>query len=159
VAGRASAVTYRDGTIAIGKWGRDVEMTPDVVSVRQNIDLMVDGARSRVTDPEDHSVWGPTTDRGARESRSAVGQRNDGSLVYAVGDGIRAVDLADALVAAGVEHAIALDMNQYWPAGFYFTHRRNGAPICAKVDSSIPDGCDRLLNRYKKDSYQFLVRP
>ncbi len=132
VKGRASAVTFKDGSIMIGKWGRDLRMSKEVESVRQNIDLMVDKGKSQVTNPNDFSVWGPTTDKGPRESRSAVGQRADGSIVYAMGANIRAVDLADALVDAGVERAMVLDMNQYWPAGFYFSHKGKGAPKCAE---------------------------
>lgn len=157
VNGRASAVTYVDGTIAIGKWGRDVRMSGSVEAVRQNIDLIVDRSTSQVTNPNDALVWGPTTDKGPRESRSAVGQRADGSIVYAMGANLRATDLASALVDAGVVRAMVLDMNQYWPAGFYFSHKRSGKPVCAKVDSSIADGCERLLTHYKKDSFQFIA--
>lgn len=40
--GAASVVIRRDGSITVGQWGRDASMTPDIVSVRQNLDLLVD---------------------------------------------------------------------------------------------------------------------
>ena len=40
--GAASVVYFRNGTIKIGQWGRDVRMTPDVEGVRQNLKLIVD---------------------------------------------------------------------------------------------------------------------
>src|SRR3984957_7927521 len=44
-AGAASLVIYADGSVALGVWGRDVTMTPQVVSVRQNLLPLVAGGR------------------------------------------------------------------------------------------------------------------
>ena len=46
-AGAASFVIYVDGTATVGQWGRDVTMTPNVTSVRQNLDLLVDNGQAR----------------------------------------------------------------------------------------------------------------
>ncbi len=43
--GAASLVIYADGSVDIGAWGSDVTMTPQVVSVRQNLVLLVAGGR------------------------------------------------------------------------------------------------------------------
>ncbi len=40
--GAASFVVYSNGSSTVGQWGRDVSMGPTVVSVRQNLDLLVD---------------------------------------------------------------------------------------------------------------------
>ena len=42
---RRSFVIYKNGTATIGAWGTDVKMTPDVVAVRQNLDLLVSGGK------------------------------------------------------------------------------------------------------------------
>ena len=39
--GAASFVVYANGTATVGSWGADASMTPQVVSVRQNLDLLV----------------------------------------------------------------------------------------------------------------------
>jgi hypothetical protein len=52
---------------------------------------------------------------------------------------------------------MVLDMNDWWTAGFYFRHKKNGTPLCRKLDPAIQEGCDRYLNRYKRDSFQFLI--
>jgi hypothetical protein len=39
VDGKASEVFYKDGSLKIGDWGRDLTMTPQVASVRQNLSL------------------------------------------------------------------------------------------------------------------------
>jgi hypothetical protein len=159
VDGKASAVIYEDGTIAIGRWGRDLTMSEDVAVVRQNLNLIVDKGRSMVANGADNVVWGATTDKESLAWRAAVGQRADGSIVYVGSPYLSAQSLADVLVGAGVQHAMVLDMNDWWTAGFFFRHRKDGAPLCRKLDPAIQDGCDRFLKPYKRDSFQFLARP
>ncbi|MSZ42069.1 MAG: hypothetical protein F2598_07530, partial [Actinobacteria bacterium] len=48
---RASAVIYRDGHMTIGRWGRDLQLTPEMLVVRQNLDLIVDHGQSQVNNP------------------------------------------------------------------------------------------------------------
>lgn len=158
VKGRASAVIYKDGTMKVGKWGRDLKMSSDVAVVRQNLDLIVDKGRSQVSNGADNVVWGATTDKESLAWRAAVGERADGSLVYVGSPYLSAESLADVLVGAGVERAMVLDMNDWWTAGFYFRHKKNGDPVCRKLDPAIQEGCDRFLKPYKRDSFQFLVR-
>lgn len=158
VDGKASAVLYRDGTIRIGSWGRDVSMSDDVLAVRQNLDLIVDDGRSKVKNATDNYLWGATTDKESLAWRAAIGQRPDGSIVYVGAPYLSAEGLADTLVGAGVERAMVLDMNNWWTAGFYFRHKPDGTPVCRKLDPAIQEGCDRFLKPYKRDSFQFLAR-
>jgi hypothetical protein len=53
---------------------------------------------------------------------------------------------------------MVLDMNNWWVAGFYFSRDARGAPVCHKLDPAIQEGCDRLLQPYKRDSFQFVSR-
>jgi hypothetical protein len=129
-------------------------MSPDVLVVRQNLDLIVDAGRSQVTSSYS---WGATTDGGNLAWRSAIGQRKDGSILYIGSPGLSADALADTLVRAGAIRAMVLDMNNWWVAGFYFNHKTDGTPVCAKLDPNIQEGCDRFLQRYKRDSFQFIA--
>jgi hypothetical protein len=158
VKGRASAVIGSDGSLQIGAWGRDVTMGPSVSVVLQNLDLIVDHGRSMVSAGENF-VWGATTHGESYAWRSALGERADGSLVYIGSPGLSAQTLAATLVRAGVVRAMVLDMNNWWVAGFYFTHTATGAPVCAKLDPHIQEGCNRFLQRYKRDSFQILATP
>lgn len=155
--GRASAVFYRDGRLFIGRWGRNLELTPDVIAVRQNLDLIVDHGVSRVDGAQYTVAWGATTDKNNLAWRAGIGQRKDGSLVYVIGQALTAQTLADTLVAAGAQRAMVLDMNEYWSAGFYFSHKRDGKPICHKLDPDISGPCERYLEPYQRDSFQFLA--
>lgn len=157
VDGKASAVVYRDGTMKVVKWGRDAELTDDVLVVRQNLDLIVDKGKSKVSNAEDNIVWGATTDKGSVTWRAAVGERPDGSLVYVIGESLTAQGLADTLVSAGVERAMTLDMNQFWAAGFYFKEKKNGTLSCTPLVASISPPCDRFLRPFKRDSFHFLI--
>src|ERR1041385_4021396 len=63
VDGVAAEVFFRDGSMTIGVWGRDVSMSPDVVGVRQQRKLMIDGGRV-ASDIDSLFTWG-VTDGGA----------------------------------------------------------------------------------------------
>ena len=158
VVGKASAVLYKDGTVKIGKWGRDATMTPEVAVVLQNLDLIVDEGHSNVSAGSGF-LWGATTHGESYAWRSAIGQRADGSLIYIGSPGLSASSMASTLVRAGVVRAMVLDMNNWWVAGFYFNHAPDGSPICTKLDPAIQEGCDRFLKRYKRDSFQILAAP
>jgi len=157
VDGKASAVFNKDGSLEIGKWGRDLRMNKDVDVVRQNLNLIVDNGKSMVKDTTDGYYWGATTDGESLAWRAAVGQREDGSIVYIGSPYLSASGLADTLVGAGVQRAMVLDMNNWWTAGFYFRHTKDGAPLCRKLDPAIEEGCDRFLKPYKRDSFQILA--
>ena len=126
-------------------------------SVRQNLNLIVDKGESKVSSATDNVVWGATTDKESLAWRSAIGQRSDGSIVYVGSPYLSAAGLANTLVGAGVQEAMVLDMNNWWTAGFYFRHRKDGSPLCRKLEPSIAESCDRFLLPYKRDSYQFLA--
>ena len=167
VDGRASAVVMRDGTMHIGKWPRDFknlrndkgDPAPEVMVVRQNLDLIIDKGISEVSSENDNIVWGATTDKTSMTWRAAIGERPDGSLVYVIGEYLSATGLANTLVGAGVEQAMVLDMNLWWAAAFYFNHKKSGKIKCHKLEPAIQGDCERFLNDYKRDSFQVLSRP
>ena len=113
--GAASAVIYKDGSMKIGAWGSDVTMTPEVVSVRQNLDLIVaHGAPVPGLDVNDNSRWGATLGGGTYVWRSGVGETANGALVYVGGPGMTITALADLLTRAGAVRAMELDINPDW---------------------------------------------
>ncbi len=113
--GSASFVVYANGTSTVGEWGRDVTMTPDVVSVRQNLDLLVDGGRPVPgLNATDSSQWGYTLGNQIYVWRSGLGVTADGALVYVGGPGLNITDLAEILAKAGAVRAMELDINTDW---------------------------------------------
>ena len=84
------------------QWGRDATMTPDVVSVRQNLDLLVDnGAPVPGLNAADTTQWGATLGNQIYVWRSGVGITANGALVYVGGPALNITTLANLLVDAG----------------------------------------------------------
>ncbi len=115
VNGAASFVVYANGSVTVGEWGRDDVMTPDVVSVRQNLDLLVDGGQAVPgLNANDTTRWGFTLGNQVYVWRSGVGVTADGALVYVGGPSLNITSLANVLVAAGCVRAMELDINTDW---------------------------------------------
>ncbi len=113
--GAASFVIYRNGSVNIGSWGRDASLAPNVVSVRQNLDLLVDNGKPIPgLNPNDTTQWGFTLGNAVYVWRSGVGITANGALVYAGGPGLNITTLADILARAGAVRAMELDINTDW---------------------------------------------
>lgn len=124
--GTAAEVFYRDGSIRIGVWGRDVHMTHDVVGVRQCLELMVDGGRV-VPDIDDDSKWGVSDQSRMFVPRSGVGVTARGDVIMVVGQALSARTLAALMQRAGAVRAMPLDMNRAWPSFMSYDGSRNPA--------------------------------
>jgi len=120
--GAASFVVYKNGSSTVGQWGRDVTMTPNVVSVRQNLDLLVNnGQPVPGLNANDTTQWGATLGNAVYVWRSGLGVTADGALVYVGGPGLNITDLANILSRAGCVRAMELDINTDWVNFSYYT--------------------------------------
>jgi hypothetical protein len=123
--GAASLVIYADGSVDVGAWGSDVTMTPQVVSVRQNLLPLVAGGRPTPRAASTRwRAWGSTCGATSCAStvpgiehqwRSGLGITADGALVYAAGPGLDPLQLAELLARAGAVRGMQLDINPNWP--------------------------------------------
>ena len=114
--GAASFVVYKNGGATIGAWGsHGLTMTKTVVSVRQNLDLLVnDGRPVPGLDATTTTKWGATLGNAVYVWRSGLGVTADGALVYVGGPGLNITDLARLLTRAGAVRAMELDINTTW---------------------------------------------
>jgi hypothetical protein len=125
--GAASVVYYRNGTVKVGEWGRDMSMTRDVVGVRQNLKLIVDhGQVAANINQNVESNFGATLGGAFGVWRSGIGQTKDGRIVYVYGPALSAKNLADLLQRAGAVAAMELDINPQWTTFEYY--HANGHP-------------------------------
>lgn len=138
--GAASFVIYRSGSADIADWGRDATMGPGVVSVRQNLALLVDhGKATPGLNPSDTTKWGFTLGNQVYVWRSGVGITANGALVYVGGPGLNITTLADLLVRAGAVRAMELDINTDWvDYATYDPHRAEGAATAANGKALLP---------------------
>ncbi len=113
--GAASMVITKEGVPTVAQWGRDATMSPDIASVRQNLDLLVDGGQPVAgLNASDTTRWGATLGNQVYVWRSGVGVTADGALVYVGGPGLNITSLADLLVRAGAVRGMELDINTDW---------------------------------------------
>jgi hypothetical protein len=129
----ASLVVFKSGNIGVGSWGRDFTLGGDVVAVRQNLDLIVDGGR--VVGGIDNNIghrWGKTVGNRLFVWRSGIGITASGAVVYAVGPRLSAASLANLLVAGGAVRAMELDINSNWTT-FVVYHGSSGAQAETKL--------------------------
>jgi hypothetical protein len=152
VAGKAAEVFYKDGSLKIGEWGRDLSMTSDVAAVRENLNMLVD--RGSVTvGPYDGSGadWGYTIQGWYYIARSGVGITAKGDIVYVGGNQLSVYTLAKLLKAAGAVYGMELDINPDWTSFMTYNGQRNPQnPAPAKLwDFSQP--ADRYFSPSDRD--------
>jgi hypothetical protein len=148
--GDASFVIYRNGSVNIADWGRAATLTPNVVSVRQNLALLVDhGKAVPGLNPNDTTKWGFTLGNLVYVWRSGVGITANGALVYVGGPGLNITTLADLLVRAGAVRAMELDINTDWvDYATYDPRSATGAAAAVNGKALLPGmvgGVDRYF--------------
>ena len=157
--GRASIVTYRDGTTAIGAWDEGVPAPGRPVrSVLQNLSLLIDRGRTAANAESCiQSCWGSTVGGVNAVARSALGITRTGELVWGAGEHLLPATLAQALIGAGVERAVELDINPDWVAGYLYVHGGRG-PAGSPVVPGQLGIAGRFLEPYSRDFFAVLTR-
>ena len=163
--GAASFVIYRNGSANIVAWGHGATLTPDVVSVRQNLDLLVSNGKAVPgLNPSDTTRWGFTLGNAVYVWRSAVGITANGALVYVGGPGLNITTLADILVRAGAVRGMELDINTDWVN--FASYHPNGASARATPANGkdLLPGMFGAPNRYfeswwPRDFFTMSARP
>lgn len=153
-AGDASLVINTAGQATVGQFGRDVFSGPDTAYIRQNLSLLVDGGVP-VPSADNPAVWGASVS-GAATWRSALGVDAHGALVYAAGGGLTPAALAQALVAAGVQRGMQLDINPMWISFNTYQSALDGTVQGTKVFGLRGD--ERYLTPDTRDFIAMLVR-
>jgi hypothetical protein len=146
--GLATLALYRDGSVRLGVWGRDIHLTPDLVAFRQNCPLLVDGGEvTALGDTDDPTLWGNTVNHRVATWRSGLGLSANGRfLIYAAGESLTVPTLAQALVMGGADRAMQLDINSYWTRFVTYTPSADShAPIAQKLISSMVGNTRQFL--------------
>lgn len=160
--GAASLVITQDGTANVGMWGRDFAMSPNIKTVRQNLDLMIDNGREvQGLDSDANDKWGATLGNKVFVWRSAVGVDAQGGLIFVGGNGLNAKTLGDVLLRAGAVRAMELDINSQWVS--YYTYEQvfpydPNAVRGIKLLSDMQRSEDRYLQPGERDFFALFAR-
>jgi hypothetical protein len=156
--GAASLVVDQDGTVSIGQWGRDVAMSSAVRSVRQNLDLLVDGGALNPTCASGSTpLWGFGVANNAFVPRAGIGQRGDGALVFVNSPVTSVCSLGRLLVRAGAVRGMELDINNDWSIGYYYTHE-DGAVHGHVTRATQSKGPEHYFGAQSRDFVAFYLR-
>jgi len=126
VPGAATVIMTKDARVGMGSWGMNKDVggivgieNADILSLRQNLDPLVDGDH---VNPLGRAQWGFTLPGTSMQTeRSGICITNAGHLIYAWGDDVNAITLGKAMKLAGCIYGMHLDMNPHH-TGFLFTN-------------------------------------
>ena len=119
--GAASVVITTDGNLNVGSWNDEVRMSSKVVSVRQNLRLLIDHGRVVANvQANTQSDWGATVKGADYVWRSGLGVDRYGNVINVVGPSLSAPALANLLLHAGAVRAMELDINKTWVSTMWY---------------------------------------
>lgn len=162
VDGQAALVIYADGHTDVGVWGGDLTMTPEVVTVRQNLDMIVAGGRpvDGVATSAAAPAWGKARWQLQLTQRSGIGMTADGVPVYVAGTDLTTATLADALVKVGAVRGMELDIHTKQSTFNFFTPAPGTAAgvTGTKLLPAMQRPADRYLIPDQRDFFALVLR-
>lgn len=157
--GAASVVIRADGSATVGQWGRDVAAGPDVVAVRQNLDLIVDNGRAvDALAINSGNRWGTMKNQVQYTWRSGLGIDAAGNLLYVGGANLDLTTLARALVQAGAVRGMQLDIHNEMVAFLSYPGGAARAVNGVKLLPDMPVSPDRYLKPDQRDFFAVTLR-
>ena len=156
--GAASIVFYKDGHVDVVRWNGG-NPGADVAAVRQNLGLLLDhGILTAEVDNSTTSTWGNTVGNATYVWRTALGIRQDGSLVFVVGASLSAHGLATIARNVGAVRAIELDINASWTNFITYTHPGQGVAVPRMLTADEHPNPYRYLQPSARDFVAVLAR-
>ncbi len=148
-----TVVGYKDGSVKIFNFTNQDLATSTVVFVRQNGPMLIENGNITVTNPYNQKVWGRIVGTDTFTWRSGIGVTQNGELVFAAGNNLSPVTLAQALSVAGAINAIQLDINPHWVRFNIFNSTGSGQYNSAPLNKDMQDGSKEYLTGYQKDFF------
>ena len=156
--GVASLLIDRSGAVSVAQWGRDVTMNPNIVAVRQNLELVVDNGKPMPgLSGNPAGQWGSASSQFQYTWRSGIGTDSAGHLVYVGGAQMTLTTLADVMARAGIVRGMELDIHTGMVSfNTYRPDQPGSAP--AKLLPSMPGQADRYLTPDQRDFFAVTLR-
>jgi hypothetical protein len=151
--GLASLVVRRDGSADIVAWHAGNTVPSSVVTVRQNLHLIVTNGQEApglVTDRSHR--WGTINSQLQYTWRSGIGIDAQGRLIYAAGPKMSLTELSHALIDAGAVRAMQLDIHD-GVVTFNWYRDASGQITGTKLMPSMQRGATRYLMADQRDFF------
>ncbi len=154
-AARAATVAIDvTGRTHMGSWGQDTRMPPSLVSLRQNLDPLIEDG---IINPRGQKQWGFVLGgAGSLTERSALCMTAAGYLMYGWGIEVSATTLAKGLKRAGCRYAIHLDMNP-GHVGFSYLNSQQRPPRYQLLAAEMSIAPARFLKANPKDFFYLVL--
>ncbi|RMB61958.1 hypothetical protein [Tessaracoccus antarcticus] len=157
--GLASVVIDARGHVTIGQWGRDISMTRDVVAVRQNLHLIVEGGTPvHGLDVNGGGVWGSPRNQLQYTWRSGLGTDAAGNLVYVAGNNLTLQSLATAMSDAGVRQGMELDIHSRMVNLAVWTHPSGGHATASNLLPNMSASPTRYVAADQRDFFYLTLK-
>ncbi|MBW2455205.1 MAG: hypothetical protein JRI68_11875 [Deltaproteobacteria bacterium] len=151
---RATVAVDVWGRTHLGSWGDRSQLPRDVVSVRQHLDLLVEDGD---INPHERERWGfPPEGGDFATERSALCRTGAGLLVYGWGRQVTSTTLAEALLLAGCQDALHLDMSP-GHGGFSYLNAQTDPVRSHLLDPSMTIRSDRFVQASPRDFFYLVV--
>jgi hypothetical protein len=161
----ATVVVLADGRSGFGTWGKTPAIgglqgiaDDDILSFRQNLDPLVDDGK---VNPTKRLLWGYTLPGTTMQTeRSGLCVTRAGHLMYAWGDDTSATGLGKAMLAAGCDYAVHLDMNPHHTGFLFMTiHELRGHDYRSEALTPLMElSTDRYIEYAPKDFFYMTMR-
>jgi hypothetical protein len=159
VDGRASLVISQDGSVQVGSWNKTVRMTPQVVAVRQNLDMLITGGQLVAgLAGNAHGNWGTARSQFQYTWRSGIGTDARGNLIYIAGQGLTLATLATAMQHAGIREGMELDIHSYMVSFNIEQPTAKRAITSRRLLGSMNSPADRYLHDDQRDFFYVVSR-
>jgi hypothetical protein len=156
--GLASLVVERNGRADIVAWHGGNHIPSGVVTVRQNLSLIVTNGREAAGLRTDrHHRWGTTNSQLQYTWRSALGVDGQGRLIYAAGPKMSLTELSHALIDAGAVRAMQLDIHD-GVVTYNWYRDSSGRVSGTKLMPSMQRGATRYLMPDQRDFFVIEAR-
>ncbi len=153
--GAATVAVDELGHSYLGTWTFGAAPPAKVVSLRQNLDPLIDDG---VFNPAGRTQWGFPLDGGSvLTERSALCRTKGGFLIYGWGIELTAETLAKALLQAGCQQAMHLDMNP-GHVGFSYINAVDTPLRTQLLAPEMSIASDRFVTASAKDFFYLVLR-
>lgn len=153
----ATLVGYTDGQLRLVEYINQ-SLGSGIDFVRQNCPILVQAGRNAVLDEVNKKLWGRTLSTGMYTWRSGLGLTKSGNLLFAVGNNLTPKTLAQALIMAGADSAMQLDINPGWVRFNFFSPDGHGSYTSTTLTKGLHDGAQQYLHGYTKDFFYITAR-